>query len=292
MREIEYFRNISVGQFFETESWARRLAPGVKLLFVTLSITSILLSKSLILLCLLAATALILAKSAQISPGFIARGLKPAAPFILIIALLQILFMTRYDEAPTLLELWRIRITSADLTAAALIMLRFTGLMFYLSFFTAITPTPEIVHGTEQFLRPLVRFGIPAHEISMVVGVAFRFIPILAREIERIIKAQVSRGADFGSPKRGLVRRIKSYFPLFVPFFVSALERAEKMIVSMEARCYTGGKGRSQFILYPLNRRDVLFIAILVPVFSMTIWAGIVNIDSMILELFHIGGVS
>ena len=66
--------------------------------------------------------------------------------------------------------------------------------------------------------NPLARFGFPAHECAMMVGVALRFIPLLMEETDRIIRAQLSRGARLD--QGGLVRRVMAFFPVLIPLFV------------------------------------------------------------------------
>jgi energy-coupling factor transport system permease protein len=112
------------------------------------------------------------------------------------------------------------------------------------SLFTSITSEEEIVRGVEEGLRPLARLGLPVHLLSLAVGAAVRFVPIVAEELEAIAKAQSCRGADFGSGRKGPIARARAWLPLFVPVVVRALERAELLAEAMEARCYTG-KGRA-----------------------------------------------
>ena len=88
------------------------------------------------------------------------------------------------------------------------------------------------------------RLHVPVHEISMMMSIALRFIPILIEETDKIMKAQMARGADFESGN--LVQRAKSMIPILVPLFVSAFRRATDLAMAMEARCYRGGSGRTK----------------------------------------------
>ena len=83
----------------------------------------------------------------------------------------------------------------------------------------------------------------------MMMTIALRFIPTLFEETERIINAQVSRGADFVSG--GMIKRAKAYIPVLIPLFVLVFKRADTLASAMEARCYRGGKGRVR--MYPLK---------------------------------------
>jgi energy-coupling factor transport system permease protein len=98
-------------------------------------------------------------------------------------------------------------------------------------------------------LAPLSRIGFPAHSLALAVAVAFRFIPIVAGELESVVKAQAARGADFGAGRGGPIRKARAYLPLIVPVTIRALERAEMLAEAMEARCYRP-KGRSRYVMH------------------------------------------
>ena len=96
----------------------------------------------------------------------------------------------------------------------------------------------------DALLSPGKRFGLPAHEIAMMMTIALRFIPTLIEETDTIIKAQESRGADFTTGN--MFVRLKNMLPILVPLFLSSFRRADELALAMEARCYRGGEGRTQ----------------------------------------------
>ena len=73
-------------------------------------------------------------------------------------------------------------------------------------------------------------------------------------ETDKIMKAQMARGADFESGN--LVKKVRSMVPLLVPLFISAFRRANDLAMAMEARCYHGGKGRTQMKPLVYGGRD------------------------------------
>ena len=91
---------------------------------------------------------------------------------------------------------------------------------------------------------PLKKIHVPVHEIAMMMSIALRFIPILIEEADKIMKAQIARGADFESGN--MITKIKNMIPLLIPLFVSAFRRANDLAMAMEARCYRGGEGRTK----------------------------------------------
>ena len=118
-----------------------------------------------------------------------------------------------------------------------------------------LTTTPnELTDGLEKALSPLKYIKVPVHEIAMMMSIALRFIPILIEETDKIMKAQMARGADF--EHGNLIQKAKNMVPLLVPLFVSAFRRANDLAMAMEARCYRGGEGRTKMKPLHYQKRD------------------------------------
>ena len=105
----------------------------------------------------------------------------------------------------------------------------------------------------------------------MMMSIALRFIPILLEETDKIMKAQLARGADFESGN--ILQRAKSMVPILVPLFVSAFRRANDLAMAMEARCYRGGDGRTKMKPLRYKSRDyaayIIVIAYVVAVVAI-----------------------
>jgi energy-coupling factor transporter transmembrane protein EcfT len=255
MRDLEFSRDISIGQYMDTGSRLHALGAGTKyLVLLTLSLAA-LVSPSPVGALLPLVAAFALARVARIGGGFLLRGLKPALPFFGIAALFQFVFPWSGDSTAVFFRLGPFAATHRDLWMSLLIVARGASMIAVVSLFTAITSEEEIVLGVEEGLSPLARLGLPTHLLSLSVGAAVRFVPIVAEELESIVKAQACRGADFGSRRKGPLARARAWLPLFVPVMVRALERAEILAEAMEARCYTG-KGRAPAPRQPLTRGD------------------------------------
>lgn len=176
---------------------------------------------------------------------FIARGMKPVW-FILAFTFVMNLFM--YDGT----IIWRLgplTMTYEGLRQAVYISVRLVLLVFGASLLTYTTKPLALTDGFEYILRPFSKFGLPSHEIAMMMSIALRFIPTLLTETDKIMKAQQARGADFESGN--LLHRAKSMIPLLVPLFVNAFRIAQDLAMAMEARCYHGGRGRTK--LHPMK---------------------------------------
>ena len=143
-----------------------------------------------------------------------------------------------------------------------------------------LTTTPnQLTDGMEKLMKPLKRFKIPIHEISMMMSIALRFIPILMEETDKIMKAQLARGADFESGN--IIKKAKSLVPLLVPLFISSFRRANDLAMAMEARCYRGGEHRTKMKPLCYKKRDVLaYICLIIYLFAS------ISLDIIVIRLF------
>jgi len=268
MEDFEFLRYVTIGQYLPGDSIIHRLDPRTKLsvfLFLTLAVTfSLSYAANVILL----VVTLLLVLLAGIPLGYIFSGLKPALPIIIVLAILQLLFYgeayTPYGmETRTLFQWGWIHITNGSVQLVIVSMLRFVELLFLTSLLTNTTPLTELTYGMESMLRPFSRLGLPAQELSLVGTIALRFVPLLAEQLEAILKAQASRGASVAHQgKLRFVTTARQVAALIVPLFVDAFRRAEDLIVAMQARCYVGGRGRTSFVRLQFARVDYIVLAI------------------------------
>jgi energy-coupling factor transport system permease protein len=176
-----------------------------------------------------------------------------------------------------------IDITTCSIRQIGLMILRLLEFMILISLLTLTTRTTELTHGLERLLSPLERVRFPAHELALVFAISLRFAPTLAGELERIMKAQASRGADFGEQGRlGFIRRTRNLLPLLVPLFLSALRRAEDLTLAMEARGYTGGRGRTSFIQLKAVPFDLLALVLVFFFCAIMLFGGLESIDRQV----------
>jgi energy-coupling factor transport system permease protein len=163
-------------------------------------------------------------------------------------------------------EIGPLDVTKEGLTQAVFMALRLIFLIMGTTLLTLTTSPISLTDGIEKLLSPLKKIGVPAHELAMMMTIALRFIPTLLEETDKIMKAQMARGADFESGN--ILKRAKSLVPLLVPLFVNAFRRADELAMAMEARCYRGGEHRTRLNEIKLKRRD--FVALII----MTIFFG------------------
>jgi energy-coupling factor transport system permease protein len=174
-----------------------------------------------------------------------------------------------------LIQIWKITITWEGLSFAVKMAVRLIFLIIGSSLMTLTTTPNQLTDALESVMGPLRRIHVPVHEMAMMMSIALRFIPILMEETDKIMKAQIARGAEFES--RSLVKKIKSMVPLLVPLFISAFRRANDLAMAMEARCYRGGEGRTKMKPLIYRGSDMVAFAILAVYFAACIALRVVG---------------
>jgi energy-coupling factor transport system permease protein len=246
---FELLRNVTIGQYIPTGSVVHRLDARAKLLaalFLTLAISfnTSLLANLLFLLVVMG-----IAWLARIPFSYIWRGLLLGLPVLIFIFVMQLLFLGSVEPAGQVYFEWGwIRITRYSLHLIAISLLRIISFIFLTSLVTMTATTTELTHGVERLLDPFRRLGVPSHELALILTITLRFVPTLAEELERIMKAQASRGADVGASIWRPDKMIRTVLPLVVPLFLGAFRRAEELVLAMEARGYVSGASRTKFV--------------------------------------------
>jgi len=262
--EFELSRNITIGQYVPTGSFIHQLDSRIKLLVFTILVIAIALNTSYFgnAIGLLLSIYLFWASKIPISYGL--SGVKPAIPFIIILAILQLLFQGKIFSGGTVFfEYGFILITSDSIRLVVVSAIRFVEIIFLSSVLTLSTSTTDLTHAIQSLLSPLKKIKFPVHELSLIVTIAIRFVPTFAIEMEKMMKAQASRGADFGSGSWWrIIQRTKDMLPIIIPLFNIALSRAEDLILAMESRCYTPGNDRSAYSVSHAATKDYIVLVI------------------------------
>lgn len=264
-------KDITIGQYVPGDSFVHKLDPRVKILISLIYIIDLFIVNSFKGYIFIVAFALISIVISKVQFRYIYKGLKPILILVLITAGLNIL-MTE-GSAPPLYHWKFITIYKEGLILAAFMVLRLVFLIIGTSLLTLTTSPIELTDGIEKLLNPFKKIGIPAHELAMMMTIALRFIPTLMDETDKIMKAQMARGADFESGN--LIQRAKSLIPILVPLFISSFRRAEDLAMAMEARCYRGGEGRTRMKLLRLTGRDMIASLCTMGLVAISIWGRI-----------------
>lgn len=245
-------RDITLGQYYQTESIIHALDPRVKLSTTILFIISLFLFDNFVSYFFAAIFLITIIKLSKVPFKFIVKGMKTIV-FLLLFTVAFQLFLT---PGKVIFSWWKIKITVEGIKIAVFMMLRLSFLIMGSSIMTLTTTPNNLTDALEKLLSPLKKMKVPVHEIAMMMAIALRFIPILLEETDKIMKAQIARGADFESGN--IIHRAKGLVPLLVPLFISAFRRANDLAMAMESRCYRGGEGRTKMKPLKYKKRDYI----------------------------------
>jgi energy-coupling factor transport system permease protein len=233
-------KDITIGQHYPSNSVIHKLDARVKLIATLIFMVSLFIIDkfwpyAIVLIALMATI-----KLSTIPAKYIMNGIKPLKWIIIFTFIINIFFL----PGDPIWSFGFIKITDQGVRQAVFMALRLILLVLGTSMLTLTTSPMDLTDGIERLLNPFNKIGLPVHELAMMMTIALRFIPTLLDETDKIMKAQMSRGADFES--KNLISRAKNLVPLLVPLFVSAFRRADELAMAMEARCYRGGYNRTK----------------------------------------------
>ena len=249
-------RDITLGQYYQTDSVIHRLDPRVKLVATIAFIISLFLVNNFWGYLVAVAFLATCIKLSRVPFKFMVKGMRA----ILFLLLLTVVFNMFLTPGTPLIQIWKLTITKEGLRLAIMMAVRLTFLIIGSSIMTLTTTPNNLTDGMESLMKPFEKIKVPVHEIAMMMSIALRFIPILLEETDKIMKAQIARGADFETGN--IVKKAKAMVPLLVPLFISAFRRANDLAMAMEARCYRGGEHRTK--MKPLIYKKADYISYLV----------------------------
>lgn len=246
-------KDITIGQHYPTQSLIHKLDSRVKLVATFIFMVSLFIINKFWPYSLVIISLLGIIKLSKIPFRYILKGLKPLRWIILFTFVINIFFLPGENL------IWSfgfLKVTQEGISQAIFMAIRLTLLVLGTSMLTLTTSPMDLTDGIERLLSPFNKVGLPVHELAMMMTIALRFIPTLLDETDKIMKAQMSRGADFES--KNLIDRAKNLVPLLVPLFVSAFRRADELGTAMEARCYRGGYNRTKMKQSILTKADYI----------------------------------
>lgn len=265
-------KDITIGQYYPSDSIIHKLDPRVKITFTFAFMISLFIINRFFPYALIAIFLVSIIKLSKIPVKYVLKGLRPL--WILLLLTFSInAFLTPGEE------LWSfgfLTLTREGLNQGIFMLLRLSFLIVGTSILTLATSPIELTDGIEKMLNPLRIIKVPAHELAMMMTIALRFIPTLLDETDKIMKAQMARGADFES--KNVIKRAKSLIPLLVPLFISAFRRADELAMAMESRCYRGGDGRTRMKEIFFGKKDYVASSIILLYLIVIIGFRIVGI--------------
>ena len=263
--------SFSFGSYYPGSSALHRMDPRAKLLLGLVFLGTALCAQDFVGLGVIA---IFVAGLYALSGIPVRMALKSLAPLLAIVLVASVLNLFAKQGGDLLFQLWIIRISEEGVHSCLFIAARLTLMMMGMSLITMTTLTLDLTEALERLLSPFARIGLPAHELSMIMGIALRFMPQFATEMATVYRAQISRGATLDdSPLKGM-RMITS---LMVPLFASVFRHAETLSSAMEARCYHGGIGRTRMHPLSFSKLDALAVAVFAAMVAGVVLANILH---------------
>ncbi len=257
-------KDVTFGQFYPVNSFVHKMDPRTKILLVIAYIVAIFLVKNFVGFVVMGAFLVIAILASRVPVRSVIKSVKPVLFLVIFTAILNLLF---YSEGEVVFTFWIVKIRDGALRFSGFMALRLIMLVLGTSLLTLTTQPVALTDGIESLLKPLKVVRFPVHELALVMSIALRFIPTLMDETDRIIRAQKARGADFESGN--LISRAKALLPILIPLLISAFRRADELADAMDARCYSGSKGRTKMKVLKMGIRDVLGFAAMTSVFFL-----------------------
>lgn len=251
-------RDITLGQYYPIGSPIHRLDPRTKLAGTLIFIIALFVAKGLWAYIIATIFLGAVIRVSKVPLSYMVRGLKSIVILLLFSVVFNIFFIR---DGVVLVQIGFITITAGGLIQAAYMAVRLIYLIIGSTLMTLTTTPNDLTDGLEKSLGFMKTIHVPVHEIAMMMSIALRFIPILIEETDKIMKAQMARGADFESGN--LIQKAKAMVPLLVPLFISAFRRASDLAMAMEARCYHGGDGRTKMKPLRYQKNDKIAYGIL-----------------------------
>lgn len=250
--------DVTFGQYYPGNSIIHRIDPRMKTVLIIAMMIAIFVCKSYLSLAITLLAVVIIVAISKVNIKTILKGIKPIVIVVLITTLLNLF----YGSGEPIVSFWIFKITENGINNAVFMAFRVIMLIVMGLMLTYTTTPTALTDAVEALLKPLTIFKIDVHTIAMTITIALRFIPTLLEEVEKIMAAQKSRGADMESG--GLISRAKAIVPVIIPLFISSFRRANELADAMECRCYRGGKGRSKMNVMHLKTLDYAALALVI----------------------------
>ena len=254
-------RDITIGQYYPSHSILHRLDPRTKIMGTVFFIISLFIGNSILTYGVATLFLAIMINISKVPLKFILKGLKP----IIILLLFSVIINMLFTPGEAIVSIGFLHITKEGIRLAVFLAIRLVYLVIGSSLMTFTTTPTALTDGLERLFQFLKVVKVPVHEVAMMMAIALRFIPILTEELDKIMKAQAARGADFN---RGTLKeKVHGLIPIMVPLFIAAIRRSNDLAMAMEARCYHGGEGRTRMKPLVYEKRDYISYLIVLAYF-------------------------
>ena len=257
---------ILLGQYRPLDSYLHRLDARAKMVPVMLVLILALMTHSFLYYIVILASLMASLAWARVGFRSMVSNFKPLIILVAVTALYHLIFSGEGTAVAISLPGWTIY--SGGIQQAGFYSLRLV-LFITIAFLMTLTSSPsELAEAVVRCLRPLKRIRVPIDDLSLIMFMAIRFIPVLYEEFISIRNAQIVRGVNFSG---SFFARIRKTSCIIIPVFVSAIGRADDIAMAIEARGYGRLPNRTTYSRSRFGSREILF-AIVSVVFVVVIY--------------------
>lgn len=275
--QFEFLGSTTMGQYIPRASWFHKRDPRARLLTFVLVFAAIIISPGLLGVTFGGVLVIFLFIISKLPLKTTLLGIRQAIPFIFLLGIIQLLFFSRPEQDEILWTVFTFQITTAAAHSALMLIIRFIVLISLLNSLAATLSTSQITTSVFYLLKPIEKIGFPVNDLTMVIQVTLRFLPVIAQTAEKTAKAQAARGGDWD--KRGFnpIRQAKRILPIIIPVFTSSLSHAEKMALAMEARGFSAADKRSSLYELQFTWIDATLLLFAVAASILIIYFGLLS---------------
>src|SRR5690625_654219 len=248
-----------LGRYFPWNSLIHQLDARAKLISAIYFIVILFLANNWQTYVLLGIFTIIVMRLTNVHLRTYIHGVRPLIWLILFTVCLQVLFTS---GGKIYVDWGPIIISQFGLINGFYIFCRFVMIIFISTVVTFTTKPIDLTDGINFLLNPLRKIKVPVDEFSLMLSISLRFVPTLLDETQKIMDAQRARGTAFG--EGSVFQQMKTLVPIFIPLFVSSLNRSEEMANVMEVRGYQSSKKRSSFRQLQWNTIDSVSLIVMV----------------------------
>lgn len=164
-------------------------------------------------------------------------------------------------------------ITDDGIKFAILFASRFSLVILIGSIIVLTISQTQLTEACASIISPLRIIGLPSQEIALIMSLALRFLPTLAKEAESVALAQIARG---GNIKDGSIKkRLQAITSLIVPGFASVIRHANTLGLALDSRCYVPGAKRTHLHTEKIRIKDFALLSVTLAIVCGIIFAGI-----------------
>lgn len=252
-------KDITLGQYYSADSLMHRLDPRLKIRATIAYIILLLLDRNVALFGMLTVIFVATVICSRVPASHMIKGCRSILIVVILCSAINI-FTTPGTGGVSILGLTA---TTSGLIKFCFVVWRMI-LMIFMSSLLMYTTTPtELTDGLEKCFHL-------SGNVAMGITIAMRFLSVLSQELDRIMKAQEARGASFH--KGGPIKRLKAMSKVLVPLFQNSIDRAANLGEAMDARCYTGGKGRTKLRPLVYDTKDVVGYVVVLVVIALGVY--------------------